>query len=431
MLTAIRLAWFGALALALAGCDGDPRPDGGAPDAGTDAGPSDAGHDAGVDAGDFDAGPCEASALPPLGTEPLVEGTTFALPVGLVQAPGDGDTFYVIEQEGRILVVRGGGVLPEPFLDIRDRVTLIGERGLLGLAFHPDYAANGRFFVYYSDGDPPMDDPAYNVLAEYHRAPGEPYRADPTEIVRLVEVTPERGNHAGGHFAFGPDGYLWGGMGDGASWGELPDAQDVTNPMGGLLRLDVDAPERGWAPPDNPFPAGYPLLWAYGLRNPWRWSFDRATGDLFIADVGQWLYEELDIVPAGTAGGMNFGWPAYEADSVHEAMYAPLVAEHRGPDYTIARNGGDPYQSAPCSVTGGYVYRGRDIPGLHGYYLYGDYCDLDVVAFRWCEGAIVGHQRVPDLRRASPGLAAFAEDLRGELYLVDNMSGAIAKIVPR
>lgn len=414
------------MGLGVAACDGATRND-----AGTDADAIEAGFDAGTDAGPFDAGPCEATPVPPLRTEPLVPGRTFDMPLGLVQAPDDGDTFYVIEQAGRILVVRDGAVLDEPFLDIRDRVTLIGERGLLGLAFHPRYSENGRFFLYYSDGDPPHDDPAYNVLAEYRRDATTPYRAAREEIVRIVEVTPERGNHAGGHFAFGPDGFLWGGMGDGASWGDLPAAQNPASPMGTILRIDVDSPARGWAPPDNPLPEAHPLVFAYGLRNPWRWSFDRVTQDLYVADVGQWLYEEINIVAAGSSGGQNFGWPAYEADSVHEAMYLPLVADHTGPAYTIGRNGSDPYQSAPCSVTGGYVYRGRDIPGLHGYYLYADYCDLDVVAFRWCGGEIVGHQRLADLRAASAGVAAFAEDSRGELYLINHVSGTIAKIVSR
>ena len=417
--------------LSVLGCDGGAAPDGGEGGGRADAGPADAGFVAGADAGPFDAGPCEARTLPPLGTRPLVPGRSFALPVALVQEPDDGDTFYVVEQEGRILIVRDGEVRDEPFLDIRERVTLIGERGLLGLAFHPRYEENGRFFVYYSDGDPPHDDPAYNVLAEYRRAPGDRNRAERTEVARIIAVTPERGNHAGGHFSFGPDGYLWGGMGDGASWGDLPDAQDPTNPMGAMLRIDVDAPDRGWAPRDNPLADEHPFVYAYGLRNPWRWSFDRATGDLYIADVGQWLYEEINVVSAGSRGGQNFGWPAYEADSVHDATYLPLVEEHRGPDYAIGRNGADPYQAAPCSVTGGYVYRGRDIPGLHGHYLYGDYCDVDIVAFRYCDGGIVGHQRVTDLRSSAAGLAAFAQDVGGELYLINHMTGTVDKIVPR
>jgi len=426
------LAQVALLALLAAGCDPEDPVDGGADAGQRDAGPPrDAGYDGGTDAGTFDAGPCAPATLPALGTEELVVGHRFTQPTDLVQSPGDLDTFYVVEQPGRILVVRDGAVLPEPFLDITDRVTLIGERGLLGLAFHPDYPVNGRFFVYYTDGDPPRDDPAYNLIAEYARLPGEELRADPTEVTRLLAENPTRGNHAGGHIAFGPDGYLWGGMGDGASLGDLPDAQNTDNPHGGIVRLDVDAPASGYTPPDNPYPDGYPLLWAHGLRNPWRWSFDRETGDLYIADVGELLFEEINITAAGSTGGEDYGWPAFEAESVFDAMYDPLVTDHHAPAYVIARDGSDPYHAAPCSVSGGYVYRGREIPGLWGYYLYGDYCDPAVAAFRWCEGAIVDHQSIDDLRWDMNGLAAFAEDIRGELYMLNNNTGEIVKIVAR
>ncbi|MGE0784209.1 MAG: sorbosone dehydrogenase family protein [Sandaracinaceae bacterium] len=420
-------AILGALALVLAACDG------GTPaDAGLDAGPFDAGRrDAGVDAGSFDAGRCEDTPLPALSTVELVPGHTFDQPVGLYQAPGDDETFYVVEQPGRILLVRDGAVLGTPFLDITDRVTLIGERGLLGLAFDPDYAVNGRFFVYYTDGNPPVEPPGTNVLAEYHRSTTSPDEASHDEIARLIEAMPLRGNHCGGNIAFGPDGYLYGSIGDGASLYEpMPDAQNRDNPLGSIVRFDVDAPATGYVAPGGPFTDGDLHVYAYGLRNPWRWSFDRMTGDMIIGDVGENRSEEIDLIPAGSGGGQNFGWPAYEGVGELYSSIVPMVPMHTEPLYEMRRGGLDPYLSTPCSIIGGFTYRGSAIEGLYGVYFYGDYCDIDVAAFRLCDGAIVGHQRVMDLRQPEAGLSAFAQDNAGELYMLNVTAGRILRIVP-
>ena len=226
-------------------------------------------------------------------------------PVDLTSPDGD-PRLFVVEQAGRIRVIRDGVVAETPFLDIRDRVRAGGERGLLGLAFHPRYVENGRFFVDYTD--------AAGTVVERYRVSGDPDLADPASAFPVLRVAQPFANHNGGQVAFGPDGMLYAGLGDGGGAGDpLDQGQDVETLLGSILRIDVDSAEPYAIPPDNPFAAGggRPEIWAYGLRNPWRFSFDTPTGRLYIGDVGQDRREEIDVAGAGD-GGLNFGWPTTE-----------------------------------------------------------------------------------------------------------------------
>ena len=322
------------------------------------------------------------------------------------------------------------GAVQGTFVEL-DGLLIDGEQGLLGMALHPDFDANGRFYLYYTPARPRR-----NVVAEFQRSTSNPRVADPTPVATLVEINDSESNHNGGMIAFGPDGHLYVGMGDegggGDDHGAIGNALDRTNLFGAMLRLDVDAPERNYAAA-NPFDDGEPQIWAYGLRNPWRWSFDRQTGDLYIADVGQNQFEEINVVPAGTGAGANFGWRAYEGLNVFDSDTLSLVPEHFEPavvyrqdDFNVPING--------CSVTGGYVYRGSVIGELDGWYLYGDFCNLNIGAFRYCDNEVRDHQRVDDLRGGSDGrgngIASFGEDGNGEMYMLFLESGHVRRIVP-
>lgn len=385
--------------------------------------------DAGVDAGAED---CSPRSLPSLGAEDIVADHTFAAPVDLQSPPGD-DRLFVVEKGGFIRIVEDGALVPEPFLDLSEGLLSGGEQGLLGLAFHPNYAENRRFFVFFTPGSPRR-----NVVAEY-RASDDPNVADPTEVARLVEVNDSESNHNGGALHFGPDGHLYAAMGDegggGDDHGDIGNALDRSNLFGTLLRLDVDAPERDFAPASPAFADGLPQIWHYGLRNPWRFSFDRDTGDLYIGDVGQNAIEEIDFLPAGHPGGANFGWRAYEGTRVFDEGTLALVPEHTEPLVEYPRRSIDPPIDLGCSVTGGYVYRGDAIEALDGFYLYGDYCSQSVAAFRRCDGEVTDHQRLTDLRAGGDGigngLASFGQDSSGELYLLYVASGHVRRIVER
>lgn len=379
--------------------------------------------------------PSETSCEPPdvsdVTAEPVVDHS-FERPVYVDQPPGSEDVLYVVEKRGVVQIVEDGELRDEPFLDIRERVGLShNERGLLGLAFHPDYESNGRFFIYYT---PKANH--RNVVAEYRRAEGAQHRASDDEKRRLVEVDDPEGNHNGGMITFGPDGYLYVGMGDGGGAGDqhgkIGNGQNRDTPLGSILRLDVDAADRDFAASDNPFVGGDgdPRIWLWGLRNPWRFAFDPETGDMYIGDVGQNKIEEIDVQPASAPGGRNFGWRAYEGTSVYDSSLTDRVDDHVEPVVEFEHQS----EKAPirdgCSVTGGYVYRGDEIEGLEGAYLYGDYCSKDVAAFRYCDGEAVGHQRVPGLVDQGSGLASFGRDNDGELYLVYDTDGTVQKIVP-
>lgn len=331
-------------------------------------------------------------------------------PVDLQHAGDDSERLFVIEKVGRIRVVQDGQLLDTPYLDITDRVGSGGnEQGLLGMVFHPNYTVNGLLFVNYTDLD------GDTVIARY-RVTGDPNVADPTGEMVLLRVDQPFKNHNGGVLAFGPDGYLYAGLGDGGSAGDPQgNAQSLDTWLGKILRLDVDSAEPYAIPADNPFGNE---IWAYGLRNPWRMSFDRQTGDLYIGDVGQNAWEEINLVSSSTPGGMNFGWDflegthPYEGSPPQDAQLVPPEAE-----YSHSEGG--------CSVTGGYVYRGA-MPEWNGIYLYADYCSGIVWGLIHSDGGWQNQVLYSGVGR----ITSFGQDEAGEVYLIlDN--GQILRLMDR
>jgi glucose/arabinose dehydrogenase len=288
-------------------------------------------------------------------------------PVAIGVAPGD-PRVYVVEQAGVVRVVAGGRIRPRPFADLRSRIVSGGEQGLLGIAFHPGYRRNGRVFLYWTA----RDDGANSVWEFHVRQPSAAAaRIEVASGRRLLAVEDFAGNHNGGQLAFGPDGMLYVALGDGGGGGDPEEnGQDRHELLGKILRVDVNRRPGGrpyGIPRGNPFRAPFRReIWAYGLRNPWRFSFDRDTGDLWIGDVGQGAWEEVDRAPAGR-GGLNFGWDAFEGPSRFEGGVARSRTVPPVAAYSHESGGG-------CSVIGGFVYRGRRVPGLRGRYLYADYC---------------------------------------------------------
>jgi glucose/arabinose dehydrogenase len=330
-------------------------------------------------------------------------------PVAMAVRPGD-ETIYLVEQIGRVRALRDGRVDPEPVLDISDQVTAGGEQGLLGLAFAPD----GRhLYLNFTDN---AGDSRVVELAMRGR------RADPGSQRLLLQVDDPYANHNGGQLAFGPDRLLYIAFGDGGGAGDPEgNGQSLGSLLGKILRIDPrpagDRPYR--VPSDNPFvgrAGARPEVWAYGLRNPWRFSFDPATDDLWIGDVGQNRWEEIDHQPAG-AGGRNYGWDRREGRHEFEGERPDGAID---PVIEYGREGG------ACTVIGGAVYRGRRIPGLRGAYLYGDYCAGWVRAAR-VSGGRVAEQR--DLRTDVPGLTSFGVGPDGELYAM-SLSGPVYRLVP-
>ncbi|MCC7371553.1 MAG: PQQ-dependent sugar dehydrogenase [Chloroflexi bacterium] len=350
----------------------------------------------------------QSDAAPRIRLEALPFG--FRQPLFLTHA-GDGrGRQFVVEKGGAIRIVKGGQLVPTPFLDIQARVRASGsEQGLLGLAFHPRYAENGRFFVAYTDSS------GRNTVERY-QVSSDPDRGDPSTGVTLLSIDDPAQNHNGGMLTFGPDGMLWVGTGDGGGSGDrYGNGQNRQTLLGKMLRLDVDSGEPYGIPADNPFvgqPEYRPEIWAMGLRNPWRYTFDRATGDLWIADVGQNAYEEIDLVTAGTAGGLNFGWPLMEgmhcfpeSASCDQTPYVRPVAEY-------GRGGG-------CSVTGGYVYRGSASPSLQGLYFFGDFCTGRV----WSLDRQGDGWRMTEQLQQAIQISSFGEDEAGEVYLTTFSGG--------
>jgi len=361
----------------------------------------------------------------------VAQGLT--LPNTITAPPLDPRRVFVVEKVGAIRIIEDGVLLPTPFLDINSRVintSAFSEQGLLGLAFHPDYESNGRFFVNYTDnaGD--------TVIARYEATPGDPYSADFASERILLTIDDFAGNHNGGNLAFGPDGYLYFGNGDGGGGGDPNETgQDDGSLFGKMLRFDVDVetPPYYAVPPSNPNAgAGQPLglIWAKGLRNPWRFSFDRANGDLYVADVGQNVWEELNWVPGSSTGGENYGWDLFEGNACYEPDPAPMCPPTAG--FTMPVHVYD--HSTGCSVTGGFVYRGCALPDLAGTYFYSDYCNPFIRTFEISGGAAVNHDdRTAELD--PPGsvdinsIVSYGEDARGEIYIADQ-GGEVFKIVP-
>ena len=332
-----------------------------------------------------------------------------------IQNAGDGSgRLFIVQQNGMIRVLKNGSVSATPFLDIRGRTTLDGERGLLGLAFPPGFAQTQRFYVDYTDLS------GNTVIAQY-RVTANPDVADASSEIVLLRITQPFSNHNGGQVRFGPDGFLYIAMGDGGSGGDpMGNGQNLGTLLGKLLRIDVEsAPGQVRIPPDNPFvnaPGARAEIWAYGLRNPWRFSFDRASNDLWIGDVGQDTYEEVDLQPASSHGGENYGWNRMEGLHCYSAGCSSTGLTLPVAEYTHA--------NGACSITGGFRYRGALSPGLRGTYVYGDYCN----------GLISGLEQQGGAWKSRPllasgfGITTFGEDQAGELYVANAKDGAVYRI---
>ena len=359
------------------------------------------------------------TTLPAVATAAGVTGTKMKLalvatataPLVLATRAGT-TTMYVAERAGRVRTLTPDGTLHQPILDISSDVTTDFEKGLLGLAFSPD---GGLLYASYTDAS------SNTRIDEFHMS-GEGVDMSSRRIV--LQVVQPAGNHNGGNIVFGSDGFLWFGLGDGGGSGDqFNNAQNLDTLLGSILRIDPRGRDAGAysVPPDNPFvgKGGRPEIWLYGVRNPWRWSFDRATGDLWIGDVGQNLYEEIDHLPAPTLGrGANLQWPLREG--THK-FRGDAPAGSIGPVFDYDHSNGS------CSITGGYVYRGTALPSLAGAYLFGDYCEGIIYALV-PKGS--GYERVNTGISVGKGaLVSFGQDSNGELYTLA-LSGAISKLVP-
>jgi glucose/arabinose dehydrogenase len=338
-------------------------------------------------------------------------------PLAVTNAGDGSGRIFVAEQSGAIRIVRDGALVDQPFLDISDRITSGGERGLLGLAFHPKYPEDPRFFVDYTDGNGDTQVSSFTV------DPGNPDRADPGSEVKILFVTQPYANHNGGAVAFGPDGDLYISLGDGGSGGDPHgNGQSLTTALGKLLRIDIDRTEgdhRYAVPADNPFvDEGTPEIFVYGLRNPWRMSFDRLNGDLWIGDVGQGDWEEVDVVRAGTSG-QNFGWNRMEG--AH--CFRPATGcEGDGLVLPVAEYSHD----SGCTVIGGVVYRGSQQAALVGGYLFADYCSGIIWAI---DPAVDGAREPTVVSDTDATISSFGEDEAGEVYATDLSSGELLRVV--
>ena len=353
---------------------------------------------------------CRA-AEPSVVLERVVDG--LIQPVSVAHA-GD-SRLFITQQEGRVVIYDGTRLLPQPFLDVTPLVLSGGERGLLSIAFHPHYRENGRFFVDYTDRN------GNTVVARYNVS-SNPNVADPASGVAILQIAQPFANHNGGQLQFGPDGYLYIGMGDGGSGGDPGNrAQNLGELLGKILRIDVDGATYA-VPPSNPFVTRGGTrgeIWAYGLRNPWRFSFDRASGDLWIADVGQGSWEEIDFQAATSIGGENYGWRRMEgthcfnpSSNCNDGTLVLPVVEY-------GHTGG------ACSVTGGFVYRGARFPGLQGLYFYGDFCNGVIsAATRQADGSVTTRT----ILSSGFQISTFGEDANGEVYVASYNTGVLYRL---
>jgi len=342
-------------------------------------------------------------------------------PLYLTQPAGDASRLFVVEQPGLIHVIHNGTLVPAPFLDITSLVLYDGERGLLSMAFHPNYGHNGQFFVDYTDRNGDIQVVRYTVSAD----PDVALPASAQPILSIDHHTFP--NHNGGLLLFGPDGFLYIGVGDGGGGGDpLGNGQSTADLLGDILRIDVNSGSPYVVPASNPFvgrPPARPEVWAYGLRNPWRFSFDRVTRQLYIADVGQDAREEVDVQPAASTGGENYGWNIMEGSICYSPPTGCSTAGLVLPVFDYTHAGG------ACSITGGYVYRGTRLPLLVGQYFYADYCAGWVRSFRYVNGAVQDqHDYTPEFGFLG-NITSFGEDTRGELYVI-TQGGNVYGIVP-
>ena len=357
-----------------------------------------------------------------MGLERAFPNLTFQRLTNLVQPEGGDGSIFVTEQSGRILRFPNDqqAVRAEVFLDITDRISeRNNEEGLLGLAFHPDYEKNGHFYVYYSAAGPRR-----SVLSRFEVASESFARADRASELVIIEVPQPYGNHNGGQLAFGPDGYLYVGLGDGGAGGDpLGNGQNKGTLLGSILRIDVNggSGDKNYrVPPDNPFlgvPGAKEEIWAYGLRNPWRFSFDTGTGTPWIADVGQNAWEEIDVGKAGA----NYGWNVMES----RHCFSPRTGCDEGGleiplwEYSLS--------SGNCGVIGGYVYRGRRTPSMVGAYVYGDFCSGRIWGLRRDAESVTEQSLLVD---SDISITSFGQDVAGNLYILSRNEG-IYRLAPK
>jgi len=364
----------------------------------------------------------------------------FKKPIYVTSHPEDAKLLYVLEQAGRIMLIEKGKRLKTAFLDIRAEVVTPNrpgdERGLLGFAFHPNHIKNGKFYINYMNND------GYTVVAEFQTKTR--LEADVSSERILFELKQPFGNHNGGHIAFGPDGYLYIAIGDGGKAGDpLNAGQDLNSIFGKVIRIDVNQTPYG-IPKSNPFYGQENKrgeIWAWGLRNPWRFSFDRENGDIYYGDVGQNKWEEINYEPGTSKGGVNFGWRIMEANHCYDpeedcprsGLTLPILEYPNDANYSRTLMGMDQIDVEGCSVTGGYVYRGKKIKDLQGTYFFGDYCSGNIWSFKVKNGKAIKFQNRTEEINIADGeftnyISSFGEGADGDLYIID-FNGGIYKLI--
>lgn len=364
----------------------------------------------------------------------------FTKPVYVCQPPGDNKRLFVLEQKGVIKIIKNGKKVRKPFADLRDRIHNPikpgDERGLLGMAFHPNYQSNGFVYINYTDEDD-------HTIVSRFSVSTVPDRLDKKSENVLIKLKQPFSNHNGGHMVFGADGYLYISVGDGGKFGDpFNNAQNLETLFGSILRIDVDKGDPYAIPKDNPFinvEGAKGEIWFYGLRNVWRFSFDRETGDVYLGDVGQNLWEEIDFAAMEDAGGQNFGWRVMEGNHCYNPKedceptgVLPIFEYPNDANYMKVLTGMDEPNVDGCSVTGGYVYHGSAISELQGTYFFADYCSGNIWTFKEKNGKATEFQnRTEEISLGGGGftnyISSFGEDNKGELYIVD-YSGIIFKI---
>ena len=363
----------------------------------------------------------------------------FKKPLFVTSHPENSKFLYVVEQAGKIIIINNGEKLEEPFLDISDRVVNPSrpgdERGLLGFAFHPDYVSNNKFYVNYINND------GYTIVSEFSAQSSLVANSLSERIV--FDLKQPYGNHNGGHMQFGPDGYLYISIGDGGKRGDpLNAGQDLNTLFGKVIRIDINKVPYG-IPKSNPYYGQKDKrgeIWAWGLRNVWRFSFDRKNGDIYYGDVGQNKWEEINYEPYTSKGGVNYGWRIMEASKCYNPekncneknLTLPIHEYPNDANYMVVLGGGSQMNSDGCSITGGYVYRGEKIKNLNGYYIFGDYCSGNIWTFKVVnEKATELTNRTEEINLANGEfttyISSFGEDADGELYIVE-YNGGIYKL---
>jgi glucose/arabinose dehydrogenase len=374
---------------------------------------------------------------PSLSSTLIADG--FKKPLFITSHPENSKFLYVVEQAGKIIIINNGKKLDEPFLDITDRVVRPGrpgdERGLLGFAFHPDYAKNKKIYVNY------INDDGFTIVSEFSAQSN--LNANSLSERTVFNLKQPYGNHNGGHMQFGPDNYLYISIGDGGKRGDpLNAGQDLNTLFGKIIRIDINKVPYG-IPKSNPYYGQKNKrgeIWAWGFRNVWRFSFDRKIGDIYYGDVGQNKWEEINYEPYNSKGGNNYGWRIMEASKCYnpekncdeKGLTLPIHEYPNDANYMVVLGGGSQTNSDGCSVTGGYVYRGSKIKGLNGYYIFGDYCSGNIWTFKVINDKATSlTNRTKEINLGNGEfttyISSFGEDADGELYIVE-YNGGIYKI---